>query len=127
MNVLRDCLLVFVGAGTGGALRWGIGVGVASVLGAARFPLATFLSNVLACAVLGIVAAFAWKIDTCGVPAKIFLATGFCGGLSTMSTFGLETVALLRRGDFFVAGANVVLTLLVCLGVLWAISRPPAV
>lgn len=40
-----------------------------------------------------------------------------------MSTFGLETVALLRRGDFLVAGTNVFFTLAVCLAAIWTVLR----
>lgn len=125
MPVLRDMLLVFVGAGLGGVCRWGIGAGTGAVFGATRFPLATFAANLLACALIGIFAGISSRADL-GVPARLFVVTGFLGGMSTMSAFGLETVALLRRGAFFVAGANVCLTLGVCFGALWLLLRKTA-
>lgn len=126
MPVLRDMLLVFVGAGLGGVCRWGIGAGTGAVLGATRFPLATFAANLLACALIGIFAGVSARTGGVGVPVRLFVVTGFLGGMSTMSAFGLETVALLRRGEFFVAGANVCLTLGVCFGALWLLMRKTA-
>lgn len=122
MQILRDGALVFLGAGFGGACRWGIGVGAQAALGATRFPLATFLANLLACALIGIFAGASVRLGA-GVPARLFVVTGFLGGMSTMSAFGLETVVLLRRGALFVAGANVCLTLGVCLGALWLLMK----
>ncbi len=122
--MFRDALLVFLGAGLGGVCRWGIGAGTHAVLGAPRFPAATFLANVVACALIGLVAAFsARECAPLSVHVRLFLATGFLGGMSTMSTFGLETITLLRRGEFFIAGTNVVLTLVVCLGAVWLMLR----
>lgn len=124
MNLIRDALIVFVGAGLGGVCRWGIGTLVAAVLGATRFPLAAFLSNLVACALVGIVAGLSLREgSTLSVPVRLLLVTGFLGGLSTMSAFGLETVALLRRGDLWIAGINILLTLVACLGALWLILR----
>lgn len=124
MLLARDGLLVFLGAGLGGVCRWLIGAGTLALFGQTRFPAATFVSNLAACALIGLVAGLALRSGgALGVPARLFLVTGFCGGLSTMSAFGLETVVLLRRGDFFVAGTNVVLTLAVCCGAVWALLR----
>lgn len=125
MQILRDMLLVFFGAGLGGVCRWSIGAGTGALLGATRFPLATFVANLLACALIGIFAGLSARMDA-GVPARLFVVTGFLGGMSTMSAFGLETVALLRRGEFFVAGANVCLTLGVCFGALWLLMKKTA-
>ena len=122
--MFRDALLVFLGAGLGGVCRWGLGAGTVALLGVTRFPAATFVANALACALIGLVAALSVRDGSpWSVPARLFLVTGFLGGMSTMSTFGLETVALLRRGDFLVAGTNVFLTLVVCFAAIWAVLR----
>lgn len=114
--ILRDALLVFLGAGLGGVCRWGIGAATLAVFGIQRFPVATFLANFIACALIGLFAGWSLKggLTAC-VPVKLFLISGFLGGLSTMSAFGLETVTLFRRGDFWLAGTNIFLTLSVCL------------
>lgn len=117
-------MLVFVGAGLGGVCRWGIGAASVAALGITRFPIATFLANLIACALIGLVAGFSLREGgALSVPVRLLLVTGFLGGLSTMSAFGLETVALLRRGELLIAGTNILLTLLVCFGALWFMSR----
>lgn len=122
--ILRDALLVFLGAGLGGVFRWAIGAGTLALWGVSRFPIATFVANLIACALIGLFAGLSLKEGVwASVSVRLFLIPGFLGGLSTMSAFGLETVSLLRRGDFFIAGTNVFLTLGVCLWVLWLVLR----
>jgi CrcB protein len=60
------------------------------------FPLGTLLVNVLGCFLLGIVAA---GVASHGWPAnlQLLLGTGFCGGLTTFSTFSVEAIELLQR------------------------------
>ena len=115
-------LAVFVGGGLGSLLRYVLQLAWSGRAGEWAFPWSTFGINVLGSFCIGLFGVLASRLC---LPdeARLFLVTGFCGGLSTMSAFGLETVALLRRGDFFVAGTNVVLTLAVCCGAVWALLR----
>ena len=50
---------------------------------------------------------------------RMFVMTGICGGYTTFSTFGLETLNLARSGEWFKAGANVLASLLFCLAGVW--------
>ncbi len=79
------------------------------------FPWGTFSVNVLGSLVLGITAAVV--IDV-GPPAwaLALIGTGFCGALTTFSTFGFETVRLLEEGSVLTAVANCVASLTVGLG-----------
>lgn len=91
-------LLVFLGGGLGSLSRYGI----SRLLPAADFtrgdfPWATLLANVLACVVLGVGVGMVTR-DELSRPLQMLLLTGFCGGFSTFSTFGLELVQLGEKG-----------------------------
>lgn len=120
----RDAVLVFIGSGLGGVFRWSISVWTTKWLGVTRFPFSTFIANLIACILLAVIAGLSLReASPISLPVRLFLVTGFLGGLGTISAFGMETVALLRRGDYVVASANLILTLTVCLWVLHMILR----
>ena len=99
-------LIVFIGGGIGAALRHGFNLAFARLLGTA-FPYATLFENVSGSIVMGcLVAYFAFKS---GIPHhwQLFLTTGILGGYTTFSTFGYETIALLRESSFAAAAFNV--------------------
>jgi CrcB protein len=79
------------------------------------FPWGTFTVNVLGSLILGITAAV---ITDLGPPAWLLalVGTGFCGALTTFSTFGFETIRLLEEGSVLTAVANCVASLMVGLG-----------
>ena len=79
------------------------------------FPWGTFTVNVLGSLVLGITAAV---VNDVGPPAWVMalIGTGFCGALTTFSTFGFETVRLLEEGSVLTAVANCMAGLTVGLG-----------
>ena len=84
-----------------------------------RFPAGTFAVNVLGCLVAGILAGLAEKHDFFSPQMRLLLFTGLLGGFTTFSAFGLETVHLMKRGDFAVAAANVFLSVAAGLLALW--------
>jgi CrcB protein len=88
---------VFCGAGLGALLRWGLGVRLNSVF--PTLPLGTLAANLLGGLLVGL--AIAWFGRHPGVPPemRLFLITGFLGGLTTFSTFSAEVVTLLARGE----------------------------
>lgn len=84
-----------------------------------RFPLGTFLVNVLGCLIIGLLAGLAVKDEFFSSEARLFLFTGILGGFTTFSAFGLETFYLLRRTEYLVAGSYVLLSIIVGLIAIW--------
>ncbi|MFC6090540.1 fluoride efflux transporter CrcB [Saccharothrix lopnurensis] len=94
-------VLVFAGAAVGAVLRYLVGRALRR-----SFPWATLLVNVVGSFVLGLVAGSAPAVAA-------LVGTGFCGGLTTFSTFSWETVALVEEGRAGRALANVALSVVV--------------
>lgn len=96
-------LIVFLGAGIGGALRHGVNLAALRLVGAG-FPWGTLAINIAGSFVMGLVAEyFALKS---GLPQqwRLFLTTGILGGFTTFSAFSLETALLYERGELLAAG-----------------------
>lgn len=100
-------LIVFVGAGIGGALRHGVNVGAARLLGYG-FPFGTFIVNVLGSFAMGLLAGF--FVYRAGIPQhmRLFLTTGILGGFTTFSTFSLDAALLIERNSWGMAAGYVV-------------------
>ena len=99
-------LVVFVGAGIGGAIRHGMNIWVARLLGT-HFPWHTFLINILGSLVMGMVAGyFALRGHAVG-HMRLFLATGILGGFTTFSAFSLDAVLLWERHEQLLAALYV--------------------
>lgn len=97
MHALAGYIIVFLGAGIGGALRHGVNVAALRLLGSG-FPYGTLTVNVAGSFVMGLMAGwFAPRADP-GQSWRLFLATGVLGGFTTFSTFSLDA-ALLWRSD----------------------------
>lgn len=110
---LHGLLLVGLGGCLGSMARYSLGAWVLHLGVQGRFPLGTFLVNVLGCWVVGMLAGAGVRYQWFGADVRLFLFTGLLGGFTTFSAFGLETLHLLRDGDVGVAllyvGGSVVL------------------
>jgi fluoride exporter len=100
-------LIVFIGAGIGGALRHGANVGASKLFGFG-FPFGTLIVNVTGSFVMGVFAGyFAYRA---GVPqhVRLFLTTGILGGFTTFSTFSLDAALLIERHSLGAAAGYMV-------------------
>ncbi len=107
-------LLVTIGAGLGGGLRYFIS-NLASKQFPIYFPFGTLLVNALGSLILGILIFGFDDKELLSSNMKLLLGVGFCGGLTTFSTFSLETINLLRDTQFLFAGLNIFLNLITTL------------
>ncbi len=115
---MQNYIVVFLGAGFGGMLRyWGSDF-VYKFL-PPTFPYGTLFVNVLGSFIIGIVMFYLDANELITPEIKVFLTTGFCGALTTFSTFSFETINLLRDKEYFIAGSNIVLNVVLTLLVLF--------
>ena len=100
-------LIVFLGAGIGGALRHGVNVGATRLFGYG-FPFGTFIVNVVGSFAMGLLAGY--FIYRPGVPQhmRLFLTTGILGGFTTFSSFSLDAALLIERHAYALAAGYVV-------------------
>jgi CrcB protein len=95
---MKHAILVFIGGGFGSVLRFVIGKYLNST--ETGIPYGTFLANILGSLLIGIILGLAAKNSTLSQSQTILLATGFCGGFTTFSTFAYENHVFLKSGDF---------------------------
>ena len=111
-------VIVFLGAGLGGALRHGINVGSAKILGLS-FPYGTLAVNLLGCLIMGLLVEwFSLRADP-GQHWRLFLSTGILGGFTTFSTFSLDAVNMLDRGQSVHAFLYIAMSLLLGIAALF--------
>ncbi len=106
-----NLIAVFIGGGLGSLARYGISLLIPKEV--SNFPLATFISNLLACIILAILVKYGLnnKIED---RTMLLAATGFCGGFSTFSTFSLENIRLIQEGFVGVAVLNGIISIVAC-------------
>ena len=110
------------------ALLWiGLGGALGSILRAllafsikSDFPWATLLANVAGCLVIGLVIGHETVTSDWSHHTRGFVVIGFCGGFTTFSTFGLQTIKQLESGQLASAFYNILLSLVICLLAVWA-------
>lgn len=120
---MRQTLLVGLGGFLGSILRYKLGGVILQHSQSWRFPLSTFVVNVLGCLTLGVLAGLAERRDVFSADARLFLFTGLLGGFTTFSAFSYEGVQLLRRGEPTIAFLYAILSVVVGLGVVWLAIR----
>ena len=114
MHTLTSFLLVGCGGFVGSALRYAV-----TLLGhrvSLLYPHGTLWANIGGCLLLGVLTALAGRSETLSPQVRLLLATGLCGGFTTMSSFTLEVLFFIERAAYLHAAAYLVTTLLGCMG-----------
>jgi len=113
-------LIVFIGAGIGGALRHGVNGAAARLLGTG-FPWGTLAVNIAGSLIMGLLAGYFAFRGEAAQAWRLFFTTGILGGFTTFSAFSLDTALLYERGEMvplaaYVAGSVLLSILAVFLG-----------
>jgi len=95
---LKQLILVFLGGGFGSVLRFIIGKWLNN--SETGIPYGTFMANIIGSLLIGVILGLAAKNETLSQSQTLLLATGFCGGFTTFSTFAYENHVFLKTGDF---------------------------
>lgn len=112
-------LIVFVGAGIGGATRHAVNVWAARMFGPG-FPFGTLIVNVLGSFLMGLlVGLFAYRAGLVPQHARLFLTTGILGGFTTFSTFSLDAAILFERHTYSMAITYIVGSVVVSIAALF--------
>ncbi|MDD3324135.1 MAG: fluoride efflux transporter CrcB [Sulfurospirillaceae bacterium] len=99
--MMQTVFAIASGAGIGALLRWFLGVKLNAFYPA--IPFGTLSSNLLGGYLIGLAMAFFATNSAISPEWKLFIITGFLGGLTTFSTFSAEIVSSLQQGRFFIA------------------------
>jgi len=116
---MNPYLLVAVGGALGSMARYGVGVLVGQVW-SATFPLATMLINIVGSCAMGLFIGLitrttpTWQSD-----ARLFVAVGILGGFTTFSSFSLDTISMLERGEVGPALLYVLVSVIVGIAALY--------
>lgn len=112
-------LLVGLGGFAGAVSRYLVSRAAQRLFPGLTFPLGTLLVNCLGCFLIGLMLGLVEQRQMFSPELRSLLMIGFLGGLTTFSSFGMETMVLFRNGDYLTAGLNVVLHFSIALAFVW--------
>lgn len=92
----KSILAISTGAALGALLRWQLGLRLNSIF--PTVPPGTLAANLIGAYVVGLAVAFFASFSALSPEWRLLVITGFCGGLTTFSTFSAELTTLLQEG-----------------------------
>jgi len=111
---LLAILSIALGGAAGAVLRAMLAIWIPSA-----FPWGTFAANVLGSLIIGLVYGLEGSLFHLNPHLRVMLTTGFCGALTTFSTFSYQTLGLFEEGQVLSAFANIILNLVCTLLMVW--------
>lgn len=116
--MIRTLVLIALGGGIGSIFRYLTSVIVQKYY-ASIFPLATLITNVLGCFLIGLIVGLLEKNQMTNSDLKWFLITGFCGGYTTFSAFGYENISLMQSNHSGLAFVYIGVSIITGLFAVW--------
>ncbi len=116
---MKELLYVALGGALGSMSRYKISAWVLADTLTVRFPFGTFLVNCIGCLCIGIISGLIVKYQWFSAEMRLLLITGFLGGFTTFSAFGLETFYLIRKGELWIAMSYITSSILLGLFLVW--------
>ena len=118
-HTLRTLLLIGTGGFIGSILRYLVSGYAQQLSKSIQFPFGTLAVNIVGCALVGFLAELADHRGVISGETRAFLIVGLLGGFTTFSAFGNETMNLLRDGEFWLAGGNIIGHIVLGLVAVW--------
>lgn len=110
---MLNVLAIFLGGGIEAVLRYLVGFNLSKYF-EISLPISTFLVNIIGSFVIGFLFFFFMEKTDITPALRLALTVGFCGGLTTFSTFSLEVFGMLTNHQFVQAFSYIVLSIIVC-------------
>jgi CrcB protein len=116
---MLNILLIFLGAGIGGVMRYLVSNITYNMLGR-QFPFGTLAVNVSGCFLMGLLFVLLLeRFNGIGPQLRSLLLIGLLGGYTTFSSFSMETLNLFENGATVSALLNILLSIILCLAATW--------
>jgi CrcB protein len=116
---MRKTILVGAGGFIGSVLRYLISGYIQQLMKSAAFPYGTLAVNIAGCLAIGFLSQLAETYGFFTAESRVLIFIGILGGFTTFSTFGYETMNLLRAGENLSALANIGVHIIFGLGAVW--------
>jgi CrcB protein len=112
-------LIIGSGGFLGAILRYYVSGYAQNISNSYSFPVGTLAVNLIGCFIIGVISKLADDLGLFSIETRLFLMIGILGAFTTFSTFGYETLSLLRDNEWLYAFLNVGLHLFLGIGAVW--------